>query len=713
VRRILVALIGWLLLASAAQAMTPYVVNSQTKTQASNTSITSTNLSTTTSGDALLVVVETATNPTSIAISADTGNNTWSQVGSLVNWTGTKYRGVFVSANIVGAANHTVTAQFNGGATSCVAAIMAVEIAGGGLLTSAFVDNTASAAGTSNAPAAGNVTLANPNELVISVFSTTASLSVTSLPAGYTALSSLGSVTASAESLEGAWSNVTTSPQNPTWKINASNTWGCQAISLTFQILPTAAFNSSTGSDTAASGAGPSTALTGTAGAPNSNQTVNISDAVNLSGVALDGSAVLWVNTASGRQFSRIINITGTSGAWVVTTQDSYGVTTTGLTWGIGGKRATWDNANSRKLFTADVRAGWAITADDATAAQLTTSAISFPTSGDLINGPVYISGTGSSPVVCNQTANAGHFTNASLTTTFVYVSNLKFTNSNGIKTSATVFTGAGSVITIKAFRCIFGDTSGTNKIQNAFLRTSATINPQIIDCEVVNCTSDAISAGQSNGTWIQGCWIHGNAGNGVVVASISPTSVVNCLITSNTGTGVIATLGSTAMPIEVLECTIHGNGTGIAFSGVTTVSPTILNNNITGNSIAGINAAPGQINIPLPTVDYNNLGTGATANGVAYKNITSGAHDLAVDPGYVNAGANNFAVGANVQAKGFPDATRNIGANQSGTVNFGDIGAAQHKATGGVRRPEVRPSGSWTTPRRRLENLPHLKQGA
>src|SRR5262245_57151438 len=70
--------------------------------------------------------------------------------------------------------------------------------------------------------------------------------------------------------------------------------------------LPIIQINNSTGSDTAASGAGPATALTGTLAATHANTTANITDAVDLSGVATDGSAALWVLSSSGRQFSKI-----------------------------------------------------------------------------------------------------------------------------------------------------------------------------------------------------------------------------------------------------------------------------------------------------------------------------------------------------------------------------------------------------------------------
>jgi hypothetical protein len=105
--------------------------------------------------------------------------------------------------------------------------------------------------------------------------------------------------------------------------------------------------------------------------------------------------------------------------------------------------------------------------------------------------------------------------------------------------------------------------------------------------------------------------------------------------------------------------------------------------NNFTANGTYGISATSGQ-NLFQAFIDANNYGTGGTANtSGARNNLTAGSNDLAVDPGYTNAGSNNFGVGTNVKAKGYPLATRNIGANQSATVNYGDIGAAQSQASG------------------------------
>lgn len=124
--------------------------------------------------------------------------------------------------------------------------------------------------------------------------------------------------------------------------------------------FPVIKFNNSTGSDTQASGAGPDTAVFGTGASLASSTSVDLSaDAPDLSGVATDGSACLWVLTSSGRQFSKITGVD--NGTKIVTVETAYGVTESGRTWAIGGKRATMHNTNSLLLFTADARQSWEV----------------------------------------------------------------------------------------------------------------------------------------------------------------------------------------------------------------------------------------------------------------------------------------------------------------------------------------------------------------
>ena len=71
--------------------------------------------------------------------------------------------------------------------------------------------------------------------------------------------------------------------------------------------FPTISINNSTGSDTAASGAGPATAVTGAGASLNATSTITLSaDTPDLSGVATDGSDAIWVETSSGRQYYKI-----------------------------------------------------------------------------------------------------------------------------------------------------------------------------------------------------------------------------------------------------------------------------------------------------------------------------------------------------------------------------------------------------------------------
>ena len=78
--------------------------------------------------------------------------------------------------------------------------------------------------------------------------------------------------------------------------------------------LPTILVNSATGSDTAASGAGPATAVSGSGATVLTQATSRcafIGDSVNLSGVSGDGSHVLFINdsTAGARNFAAIVEV--------------------------------------------------------------------------------------------------------------------------------------------------------------------------------------------------------------------------------------------------------------------------------------------------------------------------------------------------------------------------------------------------------------------
>jgi hypothetical protein len=141
-----------------------------------------------------------------------------------------------------------------------------------------------------------------------------------------------------------------------------------------------------------------------------------------------------------------------------------------------------------------------------------------------------------------------------------------------------------------------------------------------------------------------------------------------------------------------VSGCTIDGNtGDGIDMSTASVGQNTVIKNcNITGNGGYGINGHS-TLDLLIGWHDYNNYGTGGTANtSGARNNLTAGTNDLAVDPSYTNVGSNNFSVGTSVAAKGYPvGGTTYLGANKSATYSYVDIGAAQRvEASGSSGEP-------------------------
>jgi hypothetical protein len=442
---------------------------------------------------------------------------------------------------------------------------------------------------------------------------------------------------------------------------------------------PIIKFNNATGSDTAASGAGPGTAVTGTAAAHtngSASTTITLTNSPDLSGVPTDGSAAIWLKTGSGRQFSKITAVD--NGAKTVTVGDSFNIASgSAVDYAIGGKRKTIDNADSRTLFGATgAKSGWVIEIEDD---QSLTSALSVAFG----TGPVTVRGTGGTRPTITQTANAANFT-LSGSGTLVVIEFLRFINTNGTKSSAH---GLFKNSTIDGFRvrdCVFGSTVTGDRLQIGINETSGDDFNQVYDCHVLNCVSNGIVASR-RGT-IFGCLIENCGGEGFVQSgNVQNVPVlISCIIRGNGGHGLsINTNGSSQKdPLLIFGCTIHGNtNSGIIFTNANKPRANVYNNNITGNGGWGITGVVADSLFE----DYNNFGTGSTANTSGEINgVTKGANSTAVDPQYADPANGNMAVGANLRAQGFPDKDRTIGANAGATRTYVDIGAAQRQEVQG-----------------------------
>lgn len=386
-------------------------------------------------------------------------------------------------------------------------------------------------------------------------------------------------------------------------------------------------FNSSTGSDTAASGLGPATAVSGTGASLNATSTVTLSaDSPDLSGVS--AGDLLWVDTSSGRQFSIIASVD--DGADTVTCDDAFAVTESGRNWGIGGKRATWDNADSRTIFgSAGAKSGWIIETETD---QTLTSAITISWG---ISSYVLIRGLTGAKRIITQTANAAHFTESAQAIT---VRNLEFHNTNASKTNAKVITvtgGSGHLIT--AIDCVFGHASNT--VNGAIRRDSGGIAEiRCLRCRFISTTGNAITYGSSS-LRLTGCIFSQCSGSIGTSGGINSIIIDGCIFASS-GNGLNITNTGNG------DCRIQGNlfydmTNGLLISVSWTPNGQILNNVFVNSSAYGIDFSGATINGATIEVDYNAFynNTSGDVTGIA-----NGDNDLTLtaDP-FVDAAGGDY----------------------------------------------------------------------
>jgi len=420
---------------------------------------------------------------------------------------------------------------------------------------------------------------------------------------------------------------------------------------------PVITFSNASGSDTAASGAGPATALSGTS-ASYSGSVFTLDGSPDLSGVATDGSHVIWVQTSSGRQFFTINAVD--DGTDTVTVDDAPAGATTGLAWGLGGKRKTIDNTQSRTLWT-DAKYGWIAEMEDdqvLTSQLLWSAPLILRSSDDTIRT---LDQSGGNTEVCRSTASTITLKNLKLT-----CSGTTGSNSRGVYS-----------VRLLAQGCVFGD--ATNQLYNGLYNTAGTL----IDCEVAHCTSNGISETSSRINMI-GCSIHDNAGTGVFVNSTN-ASITCCDIYDNGSYGVRCRASDS---LAINSCNIHSNdGDGIALNivGAVTSPVQVINSNITGNTGYGVLFPSGQDDLFAGIIANNNFGTGATANSSGRSNddtlLDMVGNNIAVDPQFTDAANGDFnPTGSNTSQLGFPLGVYGQGPSES----FLDIGNQREPSGGG-----------------------------
>lgn len=463
--------------------------------------------------------------------------------------------------------------------------------------------------------------------------------------------------------------------------------------------FPVILVNSATGSDTAASGAGPSTALTGSSASTDvTGLIVTLDGSPSLTNVATDGTHCIFLNdsTAGARNFGRIT--AKDDGAKTVTVDTAFRTGASGLSWAIGGKRATISGTTSIKLFSnnaaaGDAMPGWTVRMESGHTESGT--GINARRAGNTTDGWITLEGEDGAVTRPVYTCSAGALTTIQSHPMYVRFRNfdLKKSGSSG----STAISGVAYCEIVGMRILNNGGVKFATGIQNAVNNGGLIIR----DCYIETVTGDGIYLLNCGGAIVENNVINGCGSSGVFASlnSITTGFVFRGNIVSGCVDGIKYTNASTSatvqLPTIIANNTIDSNtGDGIEVGATSTQigglqNLIIENNQITDNGGYGVNFSGTSVtdfllSVLRASVRNNNFGTGATSNTSGDINLTltlTGSNNIAVDPQYAGSGV--YTVGTNSKALGFP-LTDIGGGIVAGNRSYVDIGALQRKESGG-----------------------------
>lgn len=452
---------------------------------------------------------------------------------------------------------------------------------------------------------------------------------------------------------------------------------------------PTIVYNNSTGSATAASGAGPSTALSGTS-ASFSGAVFTLDGSPDLSGVATDGSHCLWALTNTGRQMFTINAVDNT--AKTVTVDDTPTATvTSGITWGLGGKRnSIFDTQDRTQVMSSDLNPGWTVDIEHTgTNYSYDPGSVGNATlniDGNTTDGYITIKSSSATRPILEATGSNGSIRYIFQTGAIDYCrfENLDFffnrTNSSNLG-GPFFINHSGNAQGLSWINCIFrqgtGGATGTAKGID-FGR-----NPDhclIKDC-VFRDLAKGIEHSNAGGTSMATRYI-GNHFDGCTEAAIDTWHQAAGIVLYNFFDQ--CALGVRFNDSVATEWTFIGNvfygstshdidiGNSFAQSGM------FLRNNIHQN--CGGYCVDALAALPEINSDHN-IYYNATSGIAPLNTMSTGSNDLTTDPGLTDPANDDITISSTGAAKG----AGFLGSMPSlGLTGYPDIGALQRQETGG-----------------------------
>ena len=451
----------------------------------------------------------------------------------------------------------------------------------------------------------------------------------------------------------------------------------------------TVTYNASSGSDTAASGGGPSTAVTGTNG-DISGSTLTLNETKDFTGAANDGTDVLYfTGNAGDRHLFAISSFTGgVSTCTALVLVETATATRTGSAWAVGGKRKTFQNDTSQPDGD-DWGGSWDIVLEAGTY-DVTTSLFISTNKTHTAGQPLRITGAGRGSTTLRKTTNGNFMQDAQLS---MHIRSLHLTTNATTKTgvnfsraangSQVMFIEDCRVTELNSFHLTYFnartlayncDFDGLQKGVNVIGVYGAYLDMH--NCVIRNCGAD-------------GCVLHNGTGDGFA------TITNNVFLDNNVGIKVGDQLAG--RNVTILNNIIHGSTS----HGVNIVSGEVNGHLIAGNIITdnggyGINCANAREDASfLITGNAFRGNTSGEGNNVT---IDSTNITLTADP-YTSESTDDYTLnntaggGALLRNTALPDTWPGLG-----TTNYRDVGPMQiAPAAGGGTTVYPRSSNTLT----------------
>jgi hypothetical protein len=398
-----------------------------------------------------------------------------------------------------------------------------------------------------------------------------------------------------------------------------------------------------------------------------SGTTVTFSGAIDLSGVANDGSETIRIADATNAN-QKIFKITAVDdGANTVTVDVAPTGTISTSAWAIGGRFLASAGSYDTNLSAAVV-AGWTVQFNNSPASHSGSDFITLRASGT--NEAGFIKFIGLAGAKRTLTVTDANQCVGLASQSYVYFQNLEFINSS-------TGNAIDSITRATFYDCKFSDAGGAN-VSGTGIR--------LVNCELYGATADAVNGGTSGTVSTYGCYIHDVGDDGIQQGSNNPSMQILFTIFDTCLRGVNLTSASIGTSTVIIcNNTFYGCGAnGIITNDTTSGLEAVLFNNIFMNN----GDAAGEYNIELlfnPGDEHLLHGYNVFHDGGAGENLlnlTAGATESTSDPLFADAANGNFALGSSSPGKatGFP------GAFPGGlSTGYLDIGAVQRQEAGGA----------------------------